>query len=676
MGSVAVLAPVLAHLFARPRFRRLPFTLLRFLRAGQKDVQARRKLRDLLLLLLRCAIIVLIAMLFAGPRLLARSPGSNARDLYFLGLDNSLSMAYSDGPQSYFQSMLDAAADYIRSAPSGSLFNLYALASGERGANLSSEQALAFLRQLAVVPSVSEPDGFIGALRSAQQRRHPDDRISSLLLSDFTPKMMERLGELSGPVLVDDARYKMISSEGPIHNAAPVDAHVTDLAQGKLHVSATVANYGSVTKPRALEARLGGKKAAAVQVAAAATQNYRLAIPVEGARQAESCLPIELSLSGGDGLREDDTFYLAAILPEESKRQVVLIGSDRRELFLLRTALNSLSLMNAYETVSVKEATFAASHGEALAGADVAVFAGMPDALSDGADEISSFVQNGGRAVFFLTRDLSADALDRLWRADVLPALPRRYHEGATHVAPSNVYTDALSPDGKAIKALCNYKIETILFLGSFDCEQSPAGACLWRLQNGNGFVYFKHHGNGSAVLINTSADDSLGALTRSRAAVAFCRYLLGPSTAPLQNSFASDETIVLALPQSESEDAAQERRLYVMTPSGEPCAAQVSGSTASVQCPHQIGWVKTLTRPASYAGVNPPRGETDMQAPAKEVVADLMGRIFPVAEGKDMAAASRNGLDKDNRPIWRFFAWLIIGLVLFESFVANKVKR
>ncbi|MHC4325576.1 MAG: BatA domain-containing protein, partial [Planctomycetota bacterium] len=62
LGGLAVVGPVIAHLLAKPRYRRLPFTMLRFLRSGQVESQSRRKLRDLLILLLRCAIIILIAM--------------------------------------------------------------------------------------------------------------------------------------------------------------------------------------------------------------------------------------------------------------------------------------------------------------------------------------------------------------------------------------------------------------------------------------------------------------------------------------------------------------------------------------------------------------------------------------------------------------------------------------
>jgi len=70
-----------------------PFTMLRFLRSGQVESRSRRKLRDLLILLLRCAIIVLIAMLFSRPLLHIRLKPSESRSVHCLGLDNSMSMA-------------------------------------------------------------------------------------------------------------------------------------------------------------------------------------------------------------------------------------------------------------------------------------------------------------------------------------------------------------------------------------------------------------------------------------------------------------------------------------------------------------------------------------------------------------------------------------------------------
>lgn len=677
LGSIAVVAPVLAHLLARPRYRRLPFTLLHFLRFGQQEVQARRKLRNLLLLLLRCAIIVLIAMLFARPRLLAQAKTETVRTVHFLGLDNSLSMAYADGGKSYFQQMLSSAADYIRSASPEGVFHIFALASGDRRNNLSKAQALAYVKQIPIVPSVADPASFAAAVQAAKERGPSDDTVRALMISDFTPKMIEQLSHLTEAVPVEGISYELIRFEQAIRNTALIDAHVDGLVGGKLRIGATVVNYAPQGESRTLTARVGEEQMAAIEVNLTAGQreSYPLSIPVDADGGDQSCFPIELSLSQGDGLREDDTFYVAATLPKERTTNVLLIGSDTRELFLLKTALESLSLMDAYETISVKEIAFADSYRDALGWADVAVCAGLPDELVRWADRVDSFVQKGGRAIFFLTANSSPDVLKELWRADVLPAWPRRHFPMPAHIAPPTVYADALSPDGETVRALCNYEIETIVLFGFFECEESLAGRCLLRLQNGSGFVYFKHHGNGSVVLVNTSADDSLGTLTRSPAAVAFCRYLLGPPRRPIQYSFASDETIALPVSEFESEGAGKKHEVWIMTPSGEARAAPLSGSFLSVQCPHEIGWLRTLTKPVGYAGVNVPEGETDMREPADEAVADLMGRVFRSRE--EEATEDLDYLsDREYRPIERVFAWLIIGLILFESFVANRIKR
>jgi len=161
-GALAVAGPVIAHLLAKPRFRRLPFTMLRFLRTGQVESQSRRKLRDLLILLLRCAIIVLLAMLFARP-LLHVSAGS----VFFLGLDNSMSMAYSDADGSYFDRMVDEAVDYIRSAeadPGAPVFNICVLASGQWSRDLSREQALAEVKGIKVEPGGARIGDFLSSL--------------------------------------------------------------------------------------------------------------------------------------------------------------------------------------------------------------------------------------------------------------------------------------------------------------------------------------------------------------------------------------------------------------------------------------------------------------------------------------------------------------------------------
>ena len=129
-GVVAVAGPVLAHMLAKPRFKRVPFTMLQFLRSSQIESHSRKNIRDLFILLLRCAIIILIALLFAQPMLHKNPEQKEAGNVYYLGLDDSVSMAYSDGSKNYFEQMKDSAMEHIVSAEADAVFNLCSLVSG------------------------------------------------------------------------------------------------------------------------------------------------------------------------------------------------------------------------------------------------------------------------------------------------------------------------------------------------------------------------------------------------------------------------------------------------------------------------------------------------------------------------------------------------------------------
>ncbi len=228
-----MVGPVIAHLLAKPRFRRLPFTMLRFLHTGKIESQSRRKLRDLLILLLRCAIIVLIAMLFARPMLHTKRKSQQTRSVYCLGLDNSMSMAYTDGTDSYFDKLKDSAIDYIRSAKTDALFNICALASGDWSRDLSKEQALAGVKALKIEQSSANVGDFISNLNRVSRSEHLDDDVSVLVLSDFTPNTLKQFDETEKPAVVDKVDYKPIISPELVNNAAIIDAHVIGVIDNK-----------------------------------------------------------------------------------------------------------------------------------------------------------------------------------------------------------------------------------------------------------------------------------------------------------------------------------------------------------------------------------------------------------------------------------------------------------
>jgi hypothetical protein len=196
----------------------------------------------------------------------------------------------------------------------------------------------------------------------------------------------------------------------------------------------------------------------------------------------------------------------------------------------------------------------------------------------------------------------------------------------------------------------------------------------LWQLQNGFGFVYLKRVGAGVSILVNTSVDDSLGSLTKSNASVAFCRYLLGENNQIGEYCFARDEQVMLPLSEKRTSFAGQ-KQFVVQTCDGKKRRAAAAGSFLLVPDPAGIGWVKILANPPMFAGINPPRGETDMTKPVASELANIMNRVFPTGIERTVSGAEVLS-NRTRTPLWKIFAWTIILLLLAEPAVANRLKR
>jgi len=676
LGGLAVAGPVIAHLLAKPRYRRLPFTMLRFLRSGQVESRSRRKLRDLLILLLRCAIIVLIAMLFSRPLLHIRLKPSESRYVHCLGLDNSMSMVYSDGGGSYFEKLKDSAVDHIRSAQDDALFNICALASGDWMQGLSKEQALAEVKALKVEQGCVNVAEFLSGLSRANRTEHSSDNVSVVVLSDFTPNTLGQFVNIAEPAAVNSIDYEPIVSSKPVNNAAIVGARVVGVDEGKLTINAAVVNYGQVEQNRRLTAKTGANKSAPIDINLSANQRniFQVQLDIGAAGRQQSVLPVELSLSDDDGLSEDDTFYLAVSIPAHEDINILLAGESENRLFLLKTATDTLSRMNSYDTLRIKQVQIDELAASDLDWADVFVSSTITDRLGNLAPEIESFIKAGGRFVCFVTEAVVSEAAKQLWQRDILAALPEKYIRERTYIQPKPSDNHVSGVDHIAARSLSNYRIDKVLLKGSLECEQHPDARMLWQLQNGFGLIYLKSLGSGTSILVNTSADDSLGSLTKSNASVAFCRYLLGESYQIDEYSFTRDERIVLPLSGRGQAFVGQEQ-VWIESCDGANRRAVVADSSLLVPDPGGIGWVKTLGKPTIYVGVNLPQGETDMTKPVAAELAGVMSRVFVTGAESDLSDAGVFR-DKKNRPLWKIFAWILILLLMAEPAVANRLKR
>src|SRR6266702_2730631 len=96
-GLAALALPILVHLFNRRRPRPLAFGAIEFVLRSQQRRVRRLRLRQILLLALRCLLIAGVALALSRPSLEPRGAQATA-----LVIDASLSMRYRRGSQTLF----------------------------------------------------------------------------------------------------------------------------------------------------------------------------------------------------------------------------------------------------------------------------------------------------------------------------------------------------------------------------------------------------------------------------------------------------------------------------------------------------------------------------------------------------------------------------------------------
>ena len=126
-GIAAVSVPIIIHLLNRRKFRKVNWAAMKFVKLSIDQNQRRMRLEEVLHLLLRCALLALLALALARP-VMRQSESSfmgQAGVTSVLVLDNSFSMGLEDGEATRFERAKAACTNILDSLPSGSSVALY-----------------------------------------------------------------------------------------------------------------------------------------------------------------------------------------------------------------------------------------------------------------------------------------------------------------------------------------------------------------------------------------------------------------------------------------------------------------------------------------------------------------------------------------------------------------------
>jgi hypothetical protein len=119
-GAAAASIPVALHFFFRSRYRTVPWAAIKFLLMSVEQTSRRLKFQELLLLVVRCAVLALLALALARPLVSGvAASGKEAVDAVFV-FDTSFSMGAREGKQTRFDFAKSAALAVLDHLPAHS----------------------------------------------------------------------------------------------------------------------------------------------------------------------------------------------------------------------------------------------------------------------------------------------------------------------------------------------------------------------------------------------------------------------------------------------------------------------------------------------------------------------------------------------------------------------------
>jgi len=299
-GLAAAPLPILLHLINRTRAKKVPFTALRFIEQSLAQQSIKYRLRELILMILRVAMMALLALLLSRPFVRSRyfSFAQKVQSSAVLVLDDTLSMSYREGQKTLGERARDEALKYLDTLTDGSRVSVYPL-SEEPGA-LSGD-----LERIRKQVAEWAPAGRAGScgLAKASVKLHPE---VSLYILDVG-ESRDRNGVVQG-----------VSVETP-QARVNVPVQIQALVRG-----------GDEPMDRALELVIGGKRVDSKRVK---LDKYKVAtVTFSYAPEAGGLVHGSVRFAEPDALAMDDERFFTIWVRDAVR--AVLTGDGKGDLFL------------------------------------------------------------------------------------------------------------------------------------------------------------------------------------------------------------------------------------------------------------------------------------------------------------------------------------------------------
>ncbi|MBL8291276.1 MAG: BatA and WFA domain-containing protein [Bryobacterales bacterium] len=650
-GLLAVGLPVYLHLLRQHRNTPVMWSSLMFFEKRTQSSVKHRRLKYLMLLALRVALLALLVFAFANPFIREKAAAGDGRKRLLLVIDESFSMKAGN-----------RLAEAKRQAAE--------VLARNKGSEKAQVAAMGFqLRML------TEPTDNVGELRAAIESVKGSDSFASFgeftravrglaasspqgyelhLFSDMQNSAMPAgFADLQMPGKVKLVTHAVAAKTEANWTVETVTAPSAVADPKKARVQATIAGYGTPEATRNASLVVNGKTVASKPLKVAA--NGRATVEFQGLDVPYGFSRCEVRIDGADSFAADDTALFAVERSDPRRVLFVHEGKDARSPLYFQSALGS-----AAESAFVLESVVT----EQTANLDPARFAFV--VLSDTGplpaafeDRLKKWVRTGGSVWLAAGAAMGRNA--RLPVMDAVVAESKYYSRAGERFAAIG-QTDGTHPSIRR-----SGKWEGVKFYYAVRVEPGDA-RIVARLTDQTPLVLDKKVGEGRVLFFGSTFDNIANDFPLVPGFVPFveqsARYLAGiedRAAARVVNSFIELRS---AKEQSLS--------IELIDPDGaRPLSLREATTAETFQAPRAGFYeVRRANGRHDMVAMNPDRRESDLSVVPAETLALWSG------DGAVQTAGGPSGMDAEQdqqRRLWWYVMLLAMAVALAESVFASR---
>lgn len=644
LGAAAIALPLWLHLLRQFKRTPQPFSSLMFFERRVQSSVLHRRLRYLLLLSLRIALLALLAFTFANPFINRTSALANRRMLHVVAVDRSFSMRAAGR----MEQAKSEAHGVLSALPPNELTQVVAVDSRVETltpAEMSRRAAGEAIDRLQANDQTSSFGEFVRALRVMEQSTgmRLDVRFISDLQQTSMPPKFRDLQLASHTAL---ALYPIGTDTLPNWAVQNVIAPARVFDPKRTRVTATVTGWSTPAASRKVSLSLDGHLIASKD----------LLVPANGSVEVEFAgfdIPYglhrgEVEIDPHDDLSEDDTFPIA--IARSDPRKVLFLYADGRpkQAFFYKAALESGGNTGLIlETLPIEQA-----QGQDFSKFAFVVLNDVGDPGSALADALCSYVQHGGAVLIALGPNTA--------REGRIPLSSDRFSEMRV-IQPAGTVDDA-SPALASVGHFAN-----VQFLEAGQLSLKASARVLARLADGSPLLLEQRMGEGRKLIFASTLDGSTSDFPLHASFLPFVvqtgQYLAGYEEGS-SNLVAGSPVLLRA---SRQQDTAAD----VIGPDGKHELSFADATKALDFNLDRDGFyeVQRANGHRLLVAVHADRRESDLTRVSRETLALWRNT------GDKPTRSEAGSVEKQTKPwsFWRYLMVLVLLVAVVESVIASR---